>query len=274
MREGELFGFLGPNGAGKSTTMNILAKDFRAYYLKPPNISWDIIFPLAWAGMFFIRSGINWATLIPAIVLIAISSTFMGLFIAVSVSEVFDAQTFSNFFRFPMLFLCGLFFPVAHFPAWLRPLSYALPLTYGADVLHGSIHRAPHLPLALNLGAFDDLEQIRSVVIARHDGNRLYLQDIAQVVDSHVDQRIITRVNGDPCVNLSVFKAAEANDETRRVFAKHLLARRPGDRSLPTFQHSASLRELVSSFIFEAAVFYQDVFSDLIKQHDSLTFQR
>jgi len=214
---------------------NILAKDFRAYYLKPPNISWGLIFPFAWAGMFFIRSGagvdsvptllpgvmavsvlfgttsllsvtvtfekkgrsferlllapiplellmlaktagailfgvanafvpvimaaflmdlsdINWATLIPAIVLIAISSTFLGLFIAVSVSEVFEAQTFSNFFRFPMLFLCGLFFPVAQLPVWLRPLSYALPLTYGADLLHGSIHRAPHLPLALNFG--------------------------------------------------------------------------------------------------------------------------
>jgi ABC-2 type transport system permease protein len=214
---------------------NILAKDFRAYYLKPPNISWGLMFPLAWTGMFFIRSGagidsipsllpgviavsvlfgttsllsvtvtfekkgrsferlllapislellmlaktagailfgvanafvpvvmaaflmdlsgINWATLIPAIALIAISSTFLGLFIAVSVSEVFEAQTFSNFFRFPMLFLCGLFFPLAQLPIWLRPLPYALPLTYGADLLHGSIHRAPHLPWALNFG--------------------------------------------------------------------------------------------------------------------------
>ncbi len=214
---------------------NILAKDFRAYYLKPPNISWGLIFPLAWTGMFFIRSGagldsvpallpgviavsvlfgttsllavtvtfekkgrsferlllapiplellmlaktggailfgianafvpvvfaafmmdfsaVNWATLVPAIVLIAVSSTFLGLFIAVSVSEVFEAQTFSNFFRFPMLFLCGLFFPIEQLPIWLRPLSYAMPLTYGSDVLHGSIHRSPHLPLPLDFG--------------------------------------------------------------------------------------------------------------------------
>jgi ABC-2 type transport system permease protein len=214
---------------------NILAKDMRAYYLKPPNISWGLIFPLAWTGMFFIRSGagpdsvpsllpgviavsvlfgttsllavtvtfekkgrsferlllapiplellmlaktggailfgvanafvpiimaaflmdlsgLNWATLIAAIVLIAISSTFLGLFIAVSVSEVFEAQAFSNFFRFPMLFLCGLFFPIERLPIWLRPLSYALPLTYGADLLHGSIHRLPHMPLVLDFG--------------------------------------------------------------------------------------------------------------------------
>jgi ABC-2 type transport system permease protein len=214
---------------------DILARDFRAYYLKPPNISWGLLFPLAWTGMFFIRSGagldsvpnllpgviavsvlfgttsllavtvtfekkgrsferlllapiplellmlaktggailfgianafvpvifaaflmdlsaVNWATLVPAIVLIAISSTFLGLFIAVSVSEVFEAQTFSNFFRFPMLFLCGLFFPIEQIPLWLRPLSYALPLTYGADVLHGSIRRSLHLPLLLDFG--------------------------------------------------------------------------------------------------------------------------
>ena len=39
------------------TFWNILAKDMRFYYLKPPNISWGLIFPLAWTGMFFIRSG-------------------------------------------------------------------------------------------------------------------------------------------------------------------------------------------------------------------------
>jgi ABC-2 type transport system permease protein len=214
---------------------NILVKDMRAYYLKPPNISWGLIFPLAWTGMFFVRSGsglesipallpgvmavsvlfgttsllavtvtfekrgrsferlllapiplellmlaktagailfgvanafvpvvlaafltdlsgVNWAALVPAIVLIAVSSTFLGLFIAVSVSEVFEAQTFSNFLRFPMLFLCGLFFPIGQLPVWLRPLSYVLPLTYGADVLHASIRQASHMPLTLDFG--------------------------------------------------------------------------------------------------------------------------
>ena len=36
---------------------NILGKDMRTYYLKPPNISWGIIFPLAWTTMFFIKTG-------------------------------------------------------------------------------------------------------------------------------------------------------------------------------------------------------------------------
>ncbi len=219
---------------------NILLKDMRTYYLKPPNISWGLIFPLAWTGMFFIRSGsglesiprllpgvvavsvlfgttsmlavtvtfekknrsferlllapvplellmlaktsgailfgvanafvpvimasfladlsqLAWGTFVPAVLLIAVASTFLGLFIAVAVSEVFEAQTFSNFLRFPMIFLCGLFFPIAKLPVFLRPLSYALPLTYGADVLHGAVHGSHSMPFALDfaiLGAF------------------------------------------------------------------------------------------------------------------------
>ena len=202
---------------------NILAKDMRTYYLKPPNISWGIIFPLAWTGMFFIKSGsgmeriatilpgvvavsilfgttsmlavtvtfekknrsferlllapipleilmlaktsgaiimgsvnafvplvmaalltdlsgVAWGAFLPAVLLIAVASTFLGLFIAVAVSEVFEAQTFSNFFRFPMIFLCGLFFPIAQLPVVLKQLSYALPLTYGTDLLHGAVN--------------------------------------------------------------------------------------------------------------------------------------
>ncbi len=35
---------------------NILKKDIKNYYLKPPNISWGIIFPLSWTLMQLIRS--------------------------------------------------------------------------------------------------------------------------------------------------------------------------------------------------------------------------
>ncbi|HAA37838.1 MAG TPA: ABC transporter, partial [Firmicutes bacterium] len=190
---------------------SILKKDMKNYYLKPPNISWGIIFPISWTLMFFVRSesavdirsilpgvmalsvlfgttsmlavtitferrsrsferlllapislnllmlakttgaiifgvinafipvffasfladlsGINWPAAFLSVLLIAVTSTFLGLFIAVSVREVFEAQTFSNFFRFPMMFLCGLFIPIANLPAVLRPLSY-LPVSY------------------------------------------------------------------------------------------------------------------------------------------------
>jgi ABC-2 type transport system permease protein len=212
---------------------NILIKDMRAYHRKPPNISWGLIFPIAWTAMFFIRSGgapedlhlllpgvvaisilfgttsllsvtgtfetrkraferlllapirlellmlaktsgailfgvanavvpillalfltdlsqVSWAAAAPPIVLIAIVSTFLGLSIAVSVSEVFEAQTFSNFFRFPMIFLCGLLFPIERLPSFLRPLSYLLPLTCGADKLHGAFRAGNTMPMLLD----------------------------------------------------------------------------------------------------------------------------
>ena len=212
---------------------SIMLKDMRSYYLKPPNISWGLIFPLAWTAMFFIRTGsgledaaavlpgvmaisilfgttsmlavtitfekknrsferlllsplslellmlsktggaiifgvvnsfipvipaafltdlsqVEWIAVLLAVIMIAVASTFMGLFIAVSVSEVFEAQTFSNFFRFPMIFLCGLFFPVASLPVILQPVSYMLPLTYGVDILHGSIHGQQMFPIFMN----------------------------------------------------------------------------------------------------------------------------
>jgi ABC-2 type transport system permease protein len=212
---------------------NIMFKDMRSYYLKPPNISWGLIFPVAWTGMFFIKSGSGlesilalipgliaisilfgttsmlavtvtfekknrsferlllapiplellmlaktggailfgfanafvpillalfltdlsqalWVALLPAILMIAISSAFLGLFIAVSVSEVFEAQTFSNFFRFPMIFLCGLFFPIDSLPVFMRPLSYILPPTYGVDILHGAIQGKNMMPFGLD----------------------------------------------------------------------------------------------------------------------------
>jgi ABC-2 type transport system permease protein len=56
------------------------------------------------------------------------------------VNEVFEAQTFSNFFRFPMVFLCGLFIPLEQLPRVVRPLSYLFPLTYGADILRFSVN--------------------------------------------------------------------------------------------------------------------------------------
>ena len=35
---------------------NILMKDMRSYYLKPPNISWGLIFSIAWTLIFSLNS--------------------------------------------------------------------------------------------------------------------------------------------------------------------------------------------------------------------------
>jgi ABC-2 type transport system permease protein len=69
------------------------------------------------------------------IILSGIAFSLLGILISVGVKEVFEAMTMSNFFRFPMIFLCGVFFPVPSMPFPLPVLSYLLPLTYTVDGL-------------------------------------------------------------------------------------------------------------------------------------------
>jgi len=109
--------------------------------------------PILVASFLVDLSGIGWPAVLGSILLTASTSTFLGLFISVAVHEVFEAQTFSNFFRFPMLFLCGLFIPLSSLPVFLRPLSFLLPLTYGADILKAAINRDGILPLWVSFPA-------------------------------------------------------------------------------------------------------------------------
>ncbi|MBC7327754.1 ABC transporter permease [bacterium] len=54
----------------------IILKDMRTYYLKPPSISWGIIFPLAWTLAFYLRHPQTFAQLVPGMVaMTAIFST-------------------------------------------------------------------------------------------------------------------------------------------------------------------------------------------------------
>ena len=50
----------------------IAAKDMRTYYLKPPAISWGIVFPLAWTLAFFLRSPGDFEDLVPGLIAMTI----------------------------------------------------------------------------------------------------------------------------------------------------------------------------------------------------------
>ena len=94
--------------------------------------------------------GLRWATVPGSVYLAAVIGTFPGLLISVAVHEVLAAQTSSTFLRFPMLLLCGLSIPVSELPVFLRPLSFALPLTYGADIPKTRLNGNGILPLWLS----------------------------------------------------------------------------------------------------------------------------
>jgi ABC-2 type transport system permease protein len=209
----------------------IMLKDLSAYYFKPPNISWGILFPLAFILAFAIRdpgnlqslvpgllaltllfgassmeaivitferrigalerlllapvrlgalmagkvlggvvfglattlmvllmallvyglAGINWLLLIPAMVLAATAFSAMGALISVAVREVFEAQTLANAFRFPMMFLGGVFVPVAMLPWGLQVVARLLPLTYAVEALRAALSGGSALTAAVDL---------------------------------------------------------------------------------------------------------------------------
>jgi len=193
--------------------MAIIEKDLKAYYFKPPNISWGILFPLVLALSFSLRNPEGLIELAPGLIamtvlfgttsmeaivitfekrvgalerlflapislstimlskimggtifglvisavmtilttlilgahisnilgfivlliLTALVHSALGALVAVSVKEVFEAQTLSNYFRFPMIFLCGIFIPLEKMPSVLQYLAKVLPLTYSVD---------------------------------------------------------------------------------------------------------------------------------------------
>ena len=209
----------------------IALKDLRAYYFKPPNISWGILFPFAFVLAFSIRNpgnihdlmpglialtllfstssmeavviaferrigslerlrlapirlpallagkvlggmvfgltvtavvllivllafgsgGINWLGLVLAILLSAAAFSAMGAFVSVAVREVFEAQTLANCIRFPMMFLGGVFVPVASMPWGLQVAARVLPLTYTVEALHSALVSGEASGLALDL---------------------------------------------------------------------------------------------------------------------------
>lgn len=45
----------------------IACKDMRTYYLKPPAISWGVVFPLAWTLAFYLRNPGDFADLVPGL---------------------------------------------------------------------------------------------------------------------------------------------------------------------------------------------------------------
>jgi len=51
----------------------------------------------------------------------------LGLAAAVMVREVFEAMTLMNFFRFPILFISGVFMPLAQLPPGLNLWLTHLP---------------------------------------------------------------------------------------------------------------------------------------------------
>lgn len=63
------------------------------------------------------------------------------------------ARTFQNTMNFPVYLLAGVIVPISFLPAWIRPISRVLFLSWSADLLRASLSPGPVADLALRLGA-------------------------------------------------------------------------------------------------------------------------
>jgi len=66
--------------------------------------------------------------------------SLLGIIASVAVKEVFEAMTLMNFFRFPLLFVSGVFMPLAEMPWWLGPVAYLSPLTHVVELIRIGVH--------------------------------------------------------------------------------------------------------------------------------------
>jgi len=88
--------------------------------------------------------------LLTLVFMILIAFTFIGLGLAFAsrMKDMHGFQLIMNFVVFPVFFLSGALYPVKGLPAFLKPLVYIDPLTYGVDGLRfGLLGVSAHPPL-------------------------------------------------------------------------------------------------------------------------------
>ncbi|MGH9315052.1 MAG: efflux RND transporter permease subunit [Vicinamibacterales bacterium] len=83
--------------------------------------------------------------------------------------------------------------------------------TENENIPLGEIDEGDTTYLLRSQGQFENLDQIRDLVVMTKDGVPVYLKDIAEVKDSTEDFRSFTRINGKPGVRLRVTKQSGEN---------------------------------------------------------------
>ncbi len=93
-----------------------------------------ILIGMAWA-FFGLHLRGNPLVMLAAIAAGALAFLAIGFAISGIAPNVETAASYANLVTFPMLFLSGIFFSMEQAPAWLRPITRVLPLSYLVDAL-------------------------------------------------------------------------------------------------------------------------------------------
>lgn len=91
----------------------------------------------------------SWAMMAVFVALGAVAFTALGYVIASFVRTEEAANGVTQAVQVPMMFLSGVFFPIAFMPDWMQGVARLLPLTYLADALRQTmVGGSPYVPLA------------------------------------------------------------------------------------------------------------------------------
>jgi ABC-2 type transport system permease protein len=78
-------------------------------------------------------------------------SAFGLVFASIPTRSVGSIMMPSTLVRWPLLFVSGIFIPLAEMAPWARALAYLSPLTYAQDLLNHAVLGAGYLPVWLDL---------------------------------------------------------------------------------------------------------------------------
>ena len=110
----------------------------------------------------------NPVLLVGLVILGALMFISLGYLIASLARTVESANGISQAINFPMLFLSGIFFPLAFLPAFLTPVVRALPLTYLGDAFRQvSVGGVPQFPLMVDVLVLAGWALVCSLLAAR-----------------------------------------------------------------------------------------------------------
>lgn len=98
-------------------------------------------------SLFFIDAPLHRPFLLIATVLLsALCFAVLGtLFSTPPTDNPSSIMTLSNLVRLPLIFLSGVFLPIARLPDWGQWLSYISPLTYTTELIRHAFHREGYL---------------------------------------------------------------------------------------------------------------------------------
>lgn len=75
----------------------------------------------------------------------------------------------------------------------------------------GRLEEGTQQYLVRTLNEFQNLEQIRNVIVSTENDNTIYLKDVADVVQAYKEREAITRLNGMEAVEVAIYKEGDGN---------------------------------------------------------------